>query len=254
MDAATLREIERLVKAQEPIQKLNTLEYGYFDTNGEFKVAAYALEPLKAANLKVFSLSSLIKLLTDNALESSVRKFVLVSSGTVIGVEESATERRTYTLALPKHPVWQLLNDHLATKEYDQRGLLRLLRSKLAGLVAPMVLATIQTITVTVDGKLTSDLTNGKNHVSKAILEQVAEKNGTKLPESLEISAPVYDLPETLETKPTVSLVLETMVNDGAPYFALTTVHNDVTRAQEKALEGITSSLGDSFAVYRAAL
>lgn len=254
MDRETLIEIERLVKAQVPIAKLNNLEYGYFTPEGEFKVAAYTLEPLKAANLKVFSLESLVKLLGDNTLESSVRKFVLVSSTAVTGIEESATERRTYTLALPKHPVWQLLNEHLHTREYDQRGLLRLLRSKLAGLIAPMTLATLQNITVTTDGKLSSDLANGKNHVSREILEQVMEKNGTKLPESLEITAPVYDLPETLETKPTVNIVLETMVQDGVVIFALTTVHNDVTRAQETALEGITSRLGDAFAVYRAAL
>ncbi|NJK43978.1 MAG: hypothetical protein HC933_06545 [Pleurocapsa sp. SU_196_0] len=254
MDANTLREIERLVKLSEPIIKLNSLEYGYFTTDGEFKVAAYTLEPLRAANLKVFSLSSLVKLLGDNTLESSLRKFVLVSKDAIIGIEESATERRTYTLTLPQHPVWKLLNDHLKTTEYGQRELLRLMRSKLAGLIPASVLATIQTITITTDGKVSSDLANGKNHVSRELLEAVQQKNGTKLPETLEITAPVYDLPETLETKPTVNVVLETTVNDGAVSFALTTVHNDVTKAQELALEGITSSLGASFAVYRAAL
>lgn len=253
LNAETIIEIERLVKATQEIKQLNSLEYGYFDAAGDFQTAAYTLEPLKAANLRVFSLSSLQKLLKDNNLESSLRKYILLSSNKVIAIEESATERRTYTLELPQHPVWKLLNHHLETRTYSQRDLLRMLRSKLADLVPPVVLAAVQTIKVKTEGGSSSDLTNGKNHVSRELLQQVQAQNGTALPESVTITAPVYDLPETLEVKPAVKLLLETEV-DEAVRFSLTTVHNDVTTAQEIALEGITAILGQDFPVYRAAI
>jgi hypothetical protein len=170
MQAEAIQEIVELVKKGQEITKVNDREYGWFDAEGDFYTAEYLPVPLKDANLKVYSIASLLAVLKDNTL----------------------------------------------------------------------------------DGSTSSNLTNGQKHVSQELQQQVATANGTSIPEALSINAPVYDLPETLATTPGVTLLVETEV-EGEVQFALTTVHNDITRAQETALEDVTAILGDAFPVYRAA-
>jgi hypothetical protein len=115
--------------------------------------------------------------------------------------------------------------------EHNQRGFLRILRINLAGCVDECLVARFAALKFSkaVDG--TSEMTHGKDSMSRAIIQEVAS-GGNPLPSSLDVTFSIYrDLVDE-EVRQTVKCAVD--VNVEGSHFCLIPLAGEMERAQRE--------------------
>jgi hypothetical protein len=252
-DVETIREIERLTIASQGILPVpNSKQGAYYlrQPDGPLELVVPELAPYRTEALDTESLVALAV--------SSHSVTILVGERKVTAVAEAGGHRTLHTLDLPVHPVSFFLEQHLNTKTYGQRELVRLLRSKLAGFVHPTVVETFRALKLSATSDGESVLGKGSEALSRSITARVETKGGTSIPETITVTGPVFDLPDTRDHRYDVTLLVDAQPDkDGAPTFELTTVHNELQAARDEAYETLVQHLRDlapNTPVYRANL
>lgn len=213
--------------------------------------------PLAAAGAEVYTTVSLLAMLR-RAQPDEGRCMVLVGEREAKGVAEFATHRACFTLRLPRHPVYAELERLKTPQPFDQRSLIRLLASRLAGFIDPALTGTFRVITTRLEGGRESVVQPGRSGLSQDAIQQARAKDGTAIPESFVVECPVFDTPELRHLTCPVTVLLEETFEPGEPWRCeLTVVHNQLANALDEAQRGLIDllkTLSGQIPVYRASL
>lgn len=154
-----------------------------------------------------------------------------------------------HELPLPRHPVFQRLEEHARTRVYSQRDLIRFLRAELNGHVDETVIEQFRALKVTIDGENNSVIAKGREAVDRRIQQRITEAAGNAIPDAITVSTPVYDLDELREATYQVQLLVDvTPGESNQPVFELTSVHNTLRVAEDAALGHVIANLQEHLA------
>jgi hypothetical protein len=159
-----------------------------------------------------------------------------------LGGEE---RNRIHTLPLPLHPVFELLQGHTTTKTYTQRELIRFLRAQLNAYVEESTIEQFRHLNLNTSGEGSSVVDKGRAGVSRSVMQTIRSKE-SEIPDSITVTAPVYEIDEMLYEPFEVKLLVDCLPDDdGRPVFELTTVHSTLENARNRALEHLAAKLSE---------
>jgi hypothetical protein len=186
--------------------------------------------PAEAKSLKVYDIKSLVAAL-HQPLETRTNiawwRRVLVGNERIIGIAQGALsgEEVRITLELPKHPAFLKLFELNKSVSYDQRNLIKLLRATFSDFVTPHVVALYRSLKVS-NGRDADHVQDPAFNSLSASVRNKLESSGGKLPDFFMVEAPIYSVPELLDVRGPVSVLVESEPGDAgkAPTFELTSV------------------------------
>jgi hypothetical protein len=215
--------------------------------DGSLEPVTVPLEPLPA---KVFTVENLLEMLRRTAGEDGAGAvktpcMVLVAEDKAVAIAEAPTYRTRFTLELPKHPVYKILQELKETKTFGQRDLIRLLAAKLGGYVDSDVVGQIRVIKIKAEANTTSTMKQGAGGFSQQAYQEAAAENGQKPPEEFFVSFPVFDTPDMRLLRCKVKVLVEMVVDEQGTRFELTTVHDDLARALDDSINELMIKIED---------
>lgn len=230
MTGDAILELKNLITERETVIDAPSSSYLLRQPDGSF---LYNQVPLKPQSYKVFDTATLADL-------ASVEDTILVSNTRAVLIKEEDNIRTVHTLELPLHPVYKIAMNLQDSVAYDQKKLLRMLRSKLSGFIDDTLAPRFEKLKVTSKGETERTVSNGVDAIGKN-LEQRALLNGEKPINNFYISTPVFDVPEFLldvwEINVFVEIELEPLT------VILTSVYSDVVSTQREALEQVVTTI-----------
>ena len=162
----------------------------------------------------------------------------------ITAVLDEGTTRWQHRMALARHPVFAALTQHLTTRSYRQRDLIRFLRATLNGHVPESVIEQFRMLKVATDGESNAVVAKGREAVDKRIQQQIRQQAGADIPDELAVTVPVYDLDELRDDVQHVTILVDTTTDDdGQVVFELTTVLNTIRDAERASLHLLISNL-----------
>jgi hypothetical protein len=230
MTGDAILELKNLITERETVIDAPSSSYLLRQPDGSFK---HVDVPLKAQNYKVFDTATLAELATSDDT-------ILVSDTKAVLIKEFNNIRTLHTLELPLHPVYKLACELQNSVAYDQKKLLRMLRTKLAGFLDETLAPRFEKLKVTSKGETERTISNGVDAIGKN-LEQRALLNGEKPINDFYISTPVFDVPEFLLDVWEINVVVE--IEPEPLVVVLTSVYGDVVSTKREALEGIVTTI-----------
>jgi hypothetical protein len=222
--------------------------------------------PAQARNLTVYSVKSLLEGLA-NPLETQPDivwwKRILVGKKYILGIAQGKLidENVEFRLEIPKHPAFELLENHRVTREYSQKDFIRLLRANFSKFVFPSVIQTFRRLKLSGSNEKEMIVDNALSGLSASVRQKL-EAEGKTMPESFIVNLPVFSVQEFYFFSARVEVLIETIFKDGVPFFELTAVHDDLEQgfnaASDKIVDRIHNELAETdlgkLPVLRAAL
>jgi hypothetical protein len=250
LQADAIKEIERLINQARVVFEEPYKPYLLKKPDGSFDRIEPKIPncPLDLKVLDTFTLTAL-------ARDAIGPKRILLSPDKVVLIHEPNDKTRTsHTLILRLHPAFQILLGWADTKKYDQKALVRLLRTKFAGYVDKDVASRFEKIKVSTQGEVERTVNMGKDAIAKK-LEQKAMFGDLSPVDMFTVKLPVYDLPQFLEPEYHAKVTVLVEINPDPLEIELTTVFNDLQLAREAALNLVEEALNDTeVPIYRATL
>lgn len=207
------------------------------DSEGNLQRHEAQLDPLGATFQSIHDFVSV--------LDGNVTGTVFVNDSGAVTIAESSTARWAYRLPLPVHPVFALLESMKDGTTFDQKGLVRLLRTRLNGYVPESVIENLRNLKVTASSDSGVSITHGNRFIDASIKQQAAQKDGAPIPEQFVFSVPVFDLPELVGQLKPVTVLLEVEPAERAEglRFVLLARHDDLRAARQDMLEDLQNRL-----------
>jgi hypothetical protein len=203
---------------------------------------------LPLQNFKVFTLIDCLTMF--NKIGDGMSGMVLIAPDKVLGLLEndSSTERCQVVLSLEQHPAFKKLMQWRAGETFNQKTLIKVLRTQFDGMIAVGVVETLKTFKVRENLEGSGNIVAGTQGMSKSLQQEVRTANGTALPEELIFSLPVYLNGDLEIQNKTVRVLLDVESSNGEPQYTLTTVHADIDFACRVSLEEIQAKAREALA------
>lgn len=239
MDRDAILKIEELVKDKKRIITVDSEPKDVFyivEPDGSLKMMVSEPKPLSAV---VFSVESLLDMLPGAGNDGQNNAYIYVSEKLVEGVDLVGDENRhlRHRMMLPKHPVYTLLAELRNTRQFSQRELVRLLKTKLAGFIPNEIPNIFSALKLSASGEGESVIAKGEEALGNSIKRKVEAKTGA-IPDAIPVACQVFDINELRAKTYPVYLLVDVLPDEaGKPVFELTTVHNELADALHFTLE-----------------
>lgn len=200
---------------------------------------------LPLQNFKTFTLIDCLTMF--HKIGDGMNGMVLIAPDKVLGLLEndSSTERCQMVLTLEQHPAFKKLNAWRSGETFNQKTLIKVLRTQFDGMITGTVVDTLKTFKVKENLEGSGNIVAGTQGMSKSVLQEVRTANGMALPEELIFSVPVYLNGDLSILDKVVRVLLDVESVNGEPSYTLTTIHADIDFASRVALEEIQTKARD---------
>ena len=238
MEADAIRKIEQLVnEVQKPIHVDSEPDDVYYLRNAQGELERKVAEP-EAIFHRFYTTESMFSLfqgVKDTKIFASEHKIDIIAPA------EQPSRFLSGFIRLDKHPALLTIYKHLETKSYTQKQLVKLLATKLSDFVDEDVIRKFRSLTL-----VQSATAHAAVEKDAAVLG-LQENSGFEedVPPAVLVNCPVFDLPELLDKKQSMRLLIETSFIDNTFKFELTAVHNDLAKAVHNTLSDFIAELAD---------
>ena len=242
LDASAIAEIERLTRESETVIIPQGEQQGVYylrQSDGTLVRLQATLDARQATTL--YDLESFGREVARQDLESDFLEGVYVSSSQIVADLGDGSATWAIKMALPYHPVFQAVTGWQKPTAYDQKTLVRLLRTELNTYVSPVIIDAFQNLRVTSNSDVTTNARPTSVALDSKINRQVQSENGTAVPDLIMVSSPVYDVRELRRDMYDIAVHVEYDHDKGV--FWLSAVHDQLRTAQEKAVESVVTAL-----------
>lgn len=242
LDASAILEVERLTRESETVIAPDCEQRGvYFlrQSDGTLTRVQAGLDPRSATTL--FDLESLGREVARQDADGEYLEGVYVSSGQIVAELNDSATTWDIKMALPYHPAFKVVDSWQKPAAYDQKGLMRLLRTELSAYVSQTLIDTFQNLRVTSNSDVTTNARPTSVALDSKINRQVQSENGTAVPDFIIVNLPVYDVRELRADRYSVQVYVE--YDHDKNVFWLSAVHDQLRAAQEKAVESVITAL-----------
>lgn len=242
LDASAITEIERLTRESETVIIPQGEQQGVYylrQSDGTLVRVQATLDPRKATTL--YDLESFGREVARQNDDGEFLEGVYVSSSQIVADLGDGSATWAIKMALPYHPAFRLVETWQKPAPYDQKTLVRLLRTELADYIPQTLIDTFQNLRVTSNSDVTTNARPTSVALDSRINRQVQGENGTAVPEYLLLSLPVYDVRELRQGRYEIKVYVEYDHDKAA--FWLSAVHDQLRAAQEKAVESVVTAL-----------
>lgn len=242
LDGNAIAEVERLVRSAETIVVPDQEPAGVYYVRRPDGTLERHRATLDAHPTTVRDLASLEAAITDACrMEEARGVFVDDDSVTLIQQNEGDSWRWRTALPLPIHPAFTLVSAWQRGTLLTQKELVRTLRTQLSLYVDATVIPTFSALNFTDSREGASTVAPMSNAIDKRISQRVSSANGQAVPEYILLTPPVYDIPEDRGEEYHIKVYVE--FDHDEKKFLLQTVHDDLRRARERAVERVISRL-----------
>lgn len=236
-----IEKIEQLVKDTQAIVKPSGEQQGvYFlrQPDGTYQERRAELDPTGA------TLHTIQDFVTALAEVSEVTT-VFVNDQGATALAENGHIRWTFTLPLPVHPVFALLEKMRDSYTAKQKPVVRLLRTQLAGYVPDSIIENLRLVKTSSSSQSEALTTQGNKHVDLSIRRAATLRDGNTIPEFFTWDVPVFDLPELVGILQPVTVLLDVEPAERADdtEFTLTPRHDDLRRARQRVLDELVKQI-----------
>ncbi|ULH17398.1 hypothetical protein MF271_18940 (plasmid) [Deinococcus sp. KNUC1210] len=238
LDGSAIIEIERLVNEADVVLAPTGEQKGVYylrQPDGSYQRQRAELDP---ANVQLYDLESLGREVNGKDEHLTV---VYVSDSEVTALFDDTHTRWTAKVLLPLHPMFALLSTFKKPAAYDQKGLVRLLRTELSAAVPQSVIDQLASLRFTNNSDTLATVRPMAAGLDRNIHKQVQGENGTAAPDFLDLTVPVFDIREARADQYPVRVFLD--YDHDKSVFILVVRHDDLRMAQEAAVGKIIAAL-----------
>lgn len=242
LDGTAILEIERLTNEAHTVIIPDGEQQGVYylrQPDGTQERFQASLDPRKATT--IYDLESFGREASRQDHDGDYLDGVYVSAAQIVADLNDTTATWGIKMALPYHPAFQLVDGWQKPTGFDQKALVRLLRTQLSAYVSQTLIDTFQHLRVTGSSDVTTNARPTSVALDSRITRQVQGENGTAVPDFISVNLPVYDVRELRADRYSVQVYVE--YDHDKNVFWLSAVHDQLRGAQEKAVESVISAL-----------
>lgn len=241
MKRDAIEKIEELTLAAHAVETVSAEQRGVYFLRGADGTLERHRAKLDPAGAELHTIADLVAAV---ARDPGVHRIFVNNAGAVA----TATDGHAawiYTLPLPVHPVFELLESMKRGQTMKQKQIVRLLRTQLGGYVPDSVIENLRLVKTSSASSSEALTAQGNKHVDLSIRRAATLKDGNAIPESFRWCVPVFDLPELLSVNPFVTVLLDVEPAERADdtEFTLTPRHDDLHLARQEALDALVKQI-----------
>lgn len=237
LDGHAIVEIERLTREAETIVTVREEETGvYFvrEPDGSHTRQRARHNP---KDVTLYDLESLAREIKSKPHLQTV----YVSDTEVVALFDDGFVRWRAKVALPQHPSFVLASRFKVSVPLTQKELVRLLRTELSSAVSITTIDTFASLRFTSNSDTQAVTRPMSAGLDRSIQQAVQARDGQNAPETIELSVPVFDIPETRSDRYPVKVFVD--YDHEKSVFLLVANHDDLRTAQESAVRKVITDL-----------